>query len=45
VPNAWGRQGWTTAQLDALNAKELAHALETAWKHAKGSSRKRSRAR
>jgi hypothetical protein len=45
VPNAWGRQGWTTAQLDALSPKELAHALETAWRHAKAPSRKRSRSR
>ena len=42
IPNAWGRQGWTTAQLDALSVKELAHALETAWRHGKGASPKRS---
>jgi hypothetical protein len=34
VPGAWGRQGWTTATLAALNAVELKDALETAWRHA-----------
>lgn len=34
VPNAWGRQGWTTATLSKLSAAELKHALEIAWAHA-----------
>jgi hypothetical protein len=34
VPNAWGRQGWTTAALSALSAADLKSALETAWAHA-----------
>jgi hypothetical protein len=34
VPNAWGRQGWTTAQLSKLSAAKLKNALETAWAHA-----------
>jgi hypothetical protein len=34
VPNAWGRQGWTTAKLSALSAVELRDALEIAWRHA-----------
>jgi len=34
VPNAWGRQGWTTATLSALSAAELKDALATAWRHA-----------
>ena len=34
VPNAWGKQGWTTAKLSALTAAELRNALETAWAHA-----------
>ena len=34
VPNAWGKQGWTTATLAALNAAELRQALEMAWRHA-----------
>ena len=33
VPNAWGRQGWTTATLDGLSEAELKHALEIAWRH------------
>jgi len=34
VPNAWGRQGWTTATLSKLSAAELEGALEMAWAHA-----------
>ena len=34
VPNAWGKQGWTTATLAALTTEELAQALEIAWHHA-----------
>ena len=34
VPNAWGKQGWTTATLSALSAADLRSALETAWAHA-----------
>ena len=34
VPNAWGRQGWTTAKLPTLSAAELKDALEIAWRHA-----------
>lgn len=34
VPNAWGRQGWTTVTLAALDATELRSALEMAWRHA-----------
>jgi YjbR protein len=34
IPNAWGRQGWTTANLSKLSAAELKSALETAWAHA-----------
>jgi hypothetical protein len=34
VPNAWGRQGWTTATLAALSPADLKVALETAWRHA-----------
>src|SRR5215470_15239285 len=31
IPNAWGKQGWTTAKLAALSMPELRRALETAW--------------
>ena len=34
IANAWGRQGWTTADLSKLSAAELKSALETAWAHA-----------
>ena len=34
VPNAWGRQGWTAADLSKLGEAELRSALETAWAHA-----------
>jgi hypothetical protein len=34
IPNAWGKQGWTTATLSKLNKAELKHALEMAWRHA-----------
>jgi hypothetical protein len=34
IPNAWGKQGWTTAELSKLSAAELKSALETAWVHA-----------
>jgi hypothetical protein len=34
VPNAWGKQGWTTAHLSKLNVAELKNALEMAWAHA-----------
>lgn len=34
VPNAWGRQGWTTATLSALSEAELADALQMAWRRA-----------
>ena len=41
VPNAWGRQGWTTATLSKLSAAELKSALETAWAH--GMAKKKSK--
>ena len=34
VPNAWGRQGWTTATLSRLKVAELKAALAMAWTHA-----------
>jgi hypothetical protein len=42
VPNAWGKQGWTTADLRKLTATELKAALEMAWAHAQIKRRKRS---
>lgn len=34
IPNAWGRQGWTTAALSKLTVPELKAALEMAHAHA-----------
>jgi hypothetical protein len=41
VPNAWGRQGWTTARLGELSREELASALRMAWLHALPKARAR----
>ncbi|TCU11885.1 MmcQ/YjbR family DNA-binding protein [Rhizobium sullae] len=34
VPNAWGRRGWTTADLSQLGEEDLENALRMAWTHA-----------
>jgi hypothetical protein len=34
VPGGWGRMGWTTLRLDAVDEARLRQALETAWRHA-----------
>ena len=44
VPNAWGKQGWTTARLSALDGDDLVDALEAAWRHALPKRRRRPRA-
>jgi hypothetical protein len=41
VPNAWGKQGWTTAMLSKLGRADLQSALETAWRHATVKKRRR----
>jgi hypothetical protein len=41
VDGGWGRQGWTTATLSELSLAELREALETAWRHAGPTPRKR----
>ncbi len=41
VPNAWGKQGWTTAELAALALPELEDALTVAWRHAVGPAPRR----
>jgi hypothetical protein len=43
VPNAWGKQGWTTATLAKLSVAELKAALEMAWAHAAPKKSKRQR--
>lgn len=34
VPNAWGKQGWTTITLGKATVADLRAALEMAWAHA-----------
>jgi hypothetical protein len=41
LPNAWGERGWTVAILSNLSTDELVKALETAWRHACRSGRRR----
>jgi hypothetical protein len=45
VPNAWGRQGWTTAHLAAMSPGELEDALRTAWAHARPAAKRDRTAR
>ena len=45
IPNAWGRQGWTVAQLSALDEADLRAALEIAWRHAQKVKRQKERSR
>lgn len=33
IPNAWGRQGWTTVDLAAIDGPELEASLTMAWEH------------
>ena len=41
VPNAWGKQGWTTVTLTELKPDELAGVLEAAWRGAQKSPQRR----
>lgn len=34
LPNAWGRQGWTSARLERIGEAELRAVLELAWQRA-----------
>ena len=43
IPNAWGRQGWTTATLSKLKAAELKAALEMEYQHALPVKKKKRR--
>jgi len=45
VPNAWGKQGWTTVTLAAVKVAELRDALETAWRHAAPSAKAKSKSK
>jgi hypothetical protein len=41
VPNAWGKQGWTTVCLAKARIPDLSSALEMAWRHALPAGRAR----
>ena len=43
IPNAWGRQGWTVANLATLSVAELKEVLEAAWRHGQPKVRPRRR--
>ena len=43
VPNAWGKQGWTTVTLAEIKVAELKDVLETAWRHAVPSARSKAK--
>ena len=45
VPNAWGKQGWTTVTLSKLTVPELRSALEMAWRHAVPTAKRRTTVR
>ena len=40
IDNAWGRQGWTTVQLEFVDPKLFEEALYSAWKHSSESKKK-----
>jgi hypothetical protein len=40
IPNAWGKQGWTSGTLTKLTEAELRNALEIAWRHARPRQRR-----
>lgn len=44
IPNAWGRQGWTTATLAKLKVAELKDALAMAYVHALPTPKKKRQA-
>lgn len=43
VPNAWGKQGWTTVTLAKATSDELRAALELAWAHGVAKPPKRAK--
>jgi hypothetical protein len=40
IENAWGRQGWTTAELSAASEDDLRAALAMAYAHAVGKTKR-----
>lgn len=45
IPNAWGKLGWTTAELSKLSVADLKAALELAWAHAQPKKAKSAKRR
>jgi hypothetical protein len=43
IPNAWGRQGWTTMHLASATLADVQGALEMAWRHALPKQKPRAR--
>lgn len=43
IPNGWGRQGWTRADLAALDEADITAALRIAWAHAQPAEKKKRR--
>ena len=41
LPNAWGRKGWTLAQLARLSEAELRDVLALAWEHGRAKAGRR----
>jgi hypothetical protein len=42
IDNAWGRQGWTTANLEFLDREQFVAALRTAWQNSADNAAKRA---
>jgi hypothetical protein len=42
IDNAWGRQGWTTANLEFLDADQFTAALRVAWRNSVDAAAKRA---
>jgi hypothetical protein len=42
IDNAWGRQGWTTANLEFLEQGPFVDALRTAWQNSQDNAAKRA---
>jgi hypothetical protein len=43
LKGGWGAQGWTRAELAAINERELRAALEAAWRYAQPSAKPRKK--
>ena len=41
IPNAWGRQGWTIADVGAIGVAELEAVLRMAWEHGRAKAPKK----